>query len=486
MTEHYPQATQPDFLFDSSGEPGAAAQWAHRKSTRILIAGAAMIGLAITSGAIGEAQPKPVAAVEQPTPKPSFPPDKPLPERTDFADGSMRTNPEADLFVGELVAQPPSSLFEKYRKLQAKEVEKRNYPHWIINPHPSWTPEDNDTLGYNVNKAIAHKYNQTLHDPRATQKAMRGLKVKTNSFDDYLQAVRPYLKQFGVDVKIFPTNASKDLLDEEVLPPSTEVLESPIAKYAMYNLVESFANLSQEFIDMSMGKGDKTIYLSQNAPAKPDPKDPTKTLPTYAGKAYIQGDHNKFNLNLATGFSTGVVNHELSHLTDAALMGDGKTHDIDFPAMNKDVPYREDDLNKPYWFKTYKNTLDNDRVKVFNLRIAGKLNEACQFGRNADKELKALGQQILFMNDYAGSKNVLEDKAVTGGALLNNSYDFGVVTSRQTPWLRGKAMLWLDRIAAFRPGVAAFIIESRNKGYHEQPIAQDCNTPLNTDEGNSK
>lgn len=464
-------AEQPAFLIQQNQSTGYPFG-------KFLVAGVAMAGLALAGPGL-TTQPE-ASATASASQSPDIPYDIAMPtDRTLHADGNLKTDPVTDAFVDKLIANP-RDLRKDYVAAEYTRVKKRDQSLFYLAHYVNWWADNYKNADYNLRQSLADKYDVTLHDSRRTTKQLKSLHLNTTPFANYYTATAAYLGRFGVDLRLATTEDVKNTLGKKTLPPTADVLETASTKASLQQLINAFGSLPQEYINLAMGEGEKTIYLVKNAPLKKDPKRPGQYESNFGGMAYTSGAHSAFALNVQTGFDVHTVDHELSHLADAAMIGDGAEEDKAYTAENGGQPYLDKDRNKPYVVDVYDKAYLHLGQAVARKQLAQNFSEACDIAKQADDSLDKLAMDIRYVSDYAAGNNVVEDKGEVGALLLEDDATFSKVTSKRLPVIRAKAMVWLHRIAHFKPRVAGYIIETRNLTENYLPhFATHCDEPLN-------
>jgi len=296
---------------------------------------------------------------------------------------------------------------------------------------------------YAVHAEVAERHEQTVYDASSTLDELYALADDPlSSFDAFLAAGQEYTAKFGIAIRF--ANEQDLKTNSNVRRPTTHELTWPAYKNVITELVKGLSVMSQEEIELS---GMRNLILLTNE----DQKD--AKFSAYVGGKLAQGDV-AINMSTDAHFNAEVLWHEQSHLVDRRITGgrEASLYDKQYVRLNGLRTYGADDdaITTAQEMDAKTQALKSDMYNAYD----SDPKKSCDIQTLLRKKYT----DIVFVSNYAGSENVLEDKAEIG-AHLYDPLNAHAVLRKDTPKVRAKYVREIARILYFEPNIARYILD---------------------------
>jgi len=303
---------------------------------------------------------------------------------------------------------------------------------------------------FQVEQDVAGKYGLTLHDPSKFEEAHYkefsepDSPNKTIPYIHTFNQAKAYLKEFNVDLEIGDPHQS---YDDESHGPTTNDLNKFDSRNSLFNLIQGFSRMPQEYVVLS---GLKKITLVAHS------RDDDAWV-------YMSGTHDSMYLDISNHLTAERdYYHEMGHLVDAATCGSGEATDNDPQFASNNVGDEYNASSKKISHDAYVSTVQDSINTLQSSSENQRLQVICEQIKHAES-FKKTGAKISLATDYAGT-NIREDKAEVYRYLPNADNFDDLYADKQTYHVGNKFVLLFSRLLYYRPAVAAFFNDTALKG----------------------
>lgn len=257
-------------------------------------------------------------------------------------------------------------------------------------------------------------------------------KIKDTSGQSLFNRAQMFAKLYGIDLEPYSSNRDSLSEDDGAIALQQNDLEKISAKQTLIGVMEGLSTMPVEFVKKM---GVKHIYLAAY-------------LKDMAGLAVNDGGAGNVYLDSSVPINSQIVVHEMTHILDGNLCGNGRasSNDPNYTNHNSDDIYLN---NSPDLLSKPPSSMAQYQSTARGAKTIEKIKTNCN-------EFLTILSSVEVETDY-GYTNVLEDKAELGSAILTDNTSGGTFDPR-SPRLRAKAIELLARIRRTSSVMADFIV----------------------------